>query len=44
MIDLLERLARIVEAMAMDTQWHDQMFDIVADIQLLQLKQGGQRR
>ena len=34
--DLLARLARVVAAMAQDTQWHDQMFDLVADIEELQ--------
>ena len=33
------RLAKIVAAMAQDTQWHDQMFDLVEDIETLQTAQ-----
>lgn len=38
-LDLLERLARVTGAMAQDTVWHDQMFDIVADIEAAQLEE-----
>ena len=36
-LDMIERLSRVVEAMAADTQWHTQMFELVADIQDLRL-------
>jgi len=35
-LSLLERLARVVGAMAVDTQWQDRMSDIIADIEELQ--------
>ena len=36
---LLDRLAKVVAAMAQDTALHDQMFDLMADIEALRLGQ-----
>ena len=36
-LDLLARLARVVGAMTQESIWHDQMFDIMADIEALQI-------
>ena len=36
-LDMIERLARVIEAMAADTQWRNQMFELVADIEDLRL-------
>lgn len=37
LLDLVERLARIAAAMAHDTALHDQAFELLTDIQALQL-------